>query len=63
MNNLEIENSFKKFFRSEKSRNKKYGGHGLGLSIVKTIAELLDIKLEITSKKGVGTSFSIIIYK
>lgn len=36
-------------------------GLGLGLSIVKLIAELLNLKLEVFSKPGKGSSFSVLV--
>lgn len=36
----DLQNVFKQFYRVEKSRSKKYGGTGLGLTIVKRIIEL-----------------------
>ena len=36
-------------------------GMGLGLSIVKLIAELLDLKLEVKSTPGKGSSFSVLV--
>lgn len=35
----ELDHLFDRFYRSEKSRNRKQGGYGLGLSIAKTICE------------------------
>jgi CheY-like chemotaxis protein len=36
-------------------------GYGLGLSIVKRIAELLDLKLEVRSQVGRGSSFAVLL--
>lgn len=63
MDEEELRNVFNKFYRADKSRNKFPRGHGLGLSIVKTIAELLNIKIEIKSKKNRGTSVAVILKK
>jgi two-component system CheB/CheR fusion protein len=35
-------------------------GEGVGLSIVKRLCELLDAKIEVESKAGVGTTFQIL---
>lgn len=40
---------FVRFYRGDISRNKKNSGHGLGLNIVKTISEILNIELEVKS--------------
>lgn len=50
---------FDKFYRVEKSRNKEFGGHGLGLSIVKSIAEILKLDISFSSEVGRGTTVEI----
>jgi len=50
-------NVFKAFFRMEKSRDKKTGGFGLGLSIVKRIAELHQGTVEVTRSEMGGAKF------
>lgn len=53
----DLENIFEKFYRGEKSRARKYGGVGLGLSISKYIVEAHEGKLWVESKKGEGSKF------
>lgn len=50
---------FDKFYRAEQSRNRNLGGHGLGLSIVKSIADILKLDLSFISEVGEGTTVEI----
>lgn len=49
---------YDKYFRGDKSRSTH--GNGLGLSTVKTIAEILDLELKVVSALDKGTLFCII---
>lgn len=51
---------FERFYRVDKSRTKKGGGTGLGLSIVKHIAFLFNAEVNVSSKLGQGTTFTVI---
>ena len=55
----EIQKITEPFYRVDKSRSRKLGGVGLGLSIVSQIAELHGAKLEIESAPGNGTTVRI----
>jgi signal transduction histidine kinase len=51
---------FNRFFRSDSSRNKtKIDGYGLGLSIAKSIVEMLKGKIDVTSEIDKGTTFTV----
>jgi len=50
---------FEPFYRVDKSRSKRTGGYGLGLSLCKTIMEAHDGRIEVDSKTGVGTCVSL----
>ena len=52
----DLEHIYEKFYRVDKSRSRASGSHGLGLSIVKKIIELLKGDIKITSKEGSGTT-------
>lgn len=54
------EKVFERFFRLDKSRNKKKGGFGLGLAITKRIVDEHQGRLELVSKPG-STTFSIFL--
>ena len=43
----------------DKARSRNIGSHGLGLSIVNKIANILNIDIEIKSKVGVGSTFIV----
>ncbi len=49
---------FERFYRVDKTGNRKAGGSGLGLAIVKHIIEAHQEKLFVESKLGVGSEFS-----
>lgn len=55
----EQERVFERFYCVDKSRSKKLGGSGLGLSIVKHIAKIHNAKIELKSQQGVGTSIRV----
>ena len=48
------------FYRVDKSRSKRSGGYGLGLSLCKTIMEAHNGKIEIESVQGEGTTVSLL---
>ncbi len=52
---------FDRLYRTEESRNKKIGGHGLGLSIAKIIILNHRGKIKVKSTLGKGTEFTILL--
>ena len=50
---------FERFYRVDKSRSKETGGTGIGLSIVKHIAEKHHAEITVTSTLNVGTDISV----
>ena len=61
MSKKQLNKVFEEFTQAETSTSKKYGGTGLGLPISKKMTELMGGYMEVKSKKGKGTTFSIII--
>ncbi|MFZ1321711.1 MAG: HAMP domain-containing sensor histidine kinase [Ignavibacteria bacterium] len=55
----ELVKIFEPFYRTDKSRNKKIQGYGLGLSLVKKILDGHGLQHEIKSESGVGSEFII----
>ena len=52
---------FERFYRIDKTRNRKLGGSGLGLAIVKHIIQAHGERVFVESKFGVGSKFSFTI--
>jgi len=61
MDARQLENLFKPFVQANASIHRKYGGSGLGLSIVKALVEKMDGKLSVTSELGKGSCFTAVI--
>jgi signal transduction histidine kinase len=51
---------FEPFYRVDKSRSKRSGGYGLGLSLCKAVMEAHNGKIEIESVEGQGTTVSLL---
>jgi PAS domain S-box-containing protein len=52
-----IDKLFIRFSQVDESNNREYGGTGLGLAISKKLIELMDGKVGVKSKGGIGSSF------
>ncbi|SDB07242.1 response regulator [Butyrivibrio sp. INlla16] len=50
---------FEPFAQEDASSTNKYGSTGLGMAITKNIVEMMNGKIEVTSKKGEGTTFVV----
>jgi signal transduction histidine kinase len=59
MDTQDIKRIMEPFYRVDKSRSRRFGGVGLGLSIVSQIVSLHSAKIEIDSEPGEGTIFRI----
>lgn len=55
----ELPRIFDRFYRVDKTRNRKAGGTGLGLSIAQQILEIHKAGIEVTSRVGFGTRFTV----
>jgi len=52
---------FERFYKADQSRNRKSGGNGLGLSIVKKIIDLHNGDIRVESEAGKGTEITVIV--
>lgn len=57
----DIKNIFRRFYRADKSRNRKIEGTGLGLSIVKNMILKVNGKIKVNSEINKGTTFIVTI--
>lgn len=55
----EVNNIFHRFYQSKQKSNSEMAGSGIGLSIVKEYIDLNQGKVEVKSKQGEGTTFTV----
>jgi len=56
-----VEMIFDPFTQASASANRKYGGTGLGLTIVKDLVELQGGKVNVQSAEGIGSRFEVVL--
>jgi len=59
MSEEQIAQLFENYVQVHTHEKRQYGGTGLGLAITKSLIELMEGTIEVTSKKGVGSEFSV----
>lgn len=56
-----IDDIFNPFFQVDSSKTRQYEGSGVGLPVVKQMAQLMDATIEVESTLGVGTEFILTV--
>lgn len=56
-----FEQIFESFYQIDSSETRRYGGAGVGLAIVRLILERHDVKINVESQEGVGSTFSFLL--
>jgi len=49
------------FTQEDRGYSRRYEGNGLGLSLVKKYCDLNNIAIEVESKKGIGSQFTLMM--
>ena len=61
MDKAEVSRIFEKFYRTKKAEESGEAGTGIGLSIVQQIVEQHGGRIDVTSKPGVGSCFTLVL--
>ncbi len=59
ISDADIAHIFERFYRCDKARGRESGSSGLGLTICKSIIEMMGGNIYVESEKGVGSKFVI----
>jgi two-component system CheB/CheR fusion protein len=57
----ELDSIFEEYWQLDNTRHERSRGLGLGLSIVKQLAGLMDLKINVRSKVGKGSIFAVVV--
>jgi two-component system sensor histidine kinase SenX3 len=56
-----LDRIFERFYRVDRARSRGTGGTGLGLSIVRHVATNHGGEVNVTSREGEGSTFSLVV--
>lgn len=59
MTPAQIDHIFERFSQADSASNRRYGGMGIGLTLTRSLCELLGATLTVTSCPGKGTTFEV----
>ncbi len=61
MSKEQVDNLFTRFEQADKSTTRKFGGTGLGMSITKSLVDLMDGNIHVESELKKGTLFTVVL--
>jgi len=61
MDEDQVNHCFDRFWQAESSQTRRYGGTGIGLYIVKSLADAMGALVRVSSELGEGTTFTLLV--